>query len=119
MFKEAKCNNIPHVISLVKHQDHFDGLTSIPALINRSYYSRLCDKGYDVEGAPRTIVVDRTALPIFEKIRPAQIMLGGSSQPLNVQTATANFMARIVLKPTKRKERRKTTKAFVKAGENV
>ena len=46
-------------------------------------------------------------------------MLGGSSQPFNVQTATANFMARIVLKPTKRKERRKTTKAFVKAGENV
>ena len=119
VFKEAKYNNTPHVISLVKHQDHFDGLTSIPALINRSYYCRLCDKGYYVEGPPTTIVVDRTALPVFEKIRPAQIMLGGSSQPLNVQTATANFMARIVLKPTKRKERRKTTKAFVKAGENV
>ena len=37
VFKEAKYNNTPHVISLVKHQDHFDGLTSIPALINRSY----------------------------------------------------------------------------------
>ena len=33
---------------------------------------------------------------------------------LNVAT-----VAKIVLKPTKRKERRKTTKAFVKAGENV
>ena len=51
VFKEAKYNNTPHVTSLVKHQDHFDGLTSIPALINRSYYCRLCDKGYDVEGA--------------------------------------------------------------------
>ena len=35
----------------MKHQDHFDVLTSIPALINRSYYCCLCDKGYDVEGA--------------------------------------------------------------------
>ena len=51
VFKEAKYYNTPHVISLVKHQDHFDGFTSIPALINRSYYCRLCDKGYDVEGA--------------------------------------------------------------------
>ena len=68
---------------------------------------------------PTTVVADRAALPVFEQIRPAQIMLRGSSQPLNVQTATANFMAKIVLKPTKRKERRKTTKAFVKAGENV
>ena len=51
VFKEAKYNNTPHVISLVKHQDHFDGLTSIPALISRSYYCRLCDKDYDVEGA--------------------------------------------------------------------
>ena len=37
VFKEAKYNNTPHVMSLVKHQDRFDGLTSIPALINRSY----------------------------------------------------------------------------------
>ena len=51
MFKEAKHTNTPHVISLMKRQDHFDGLTSIPALINRSYYCRLCNKGYDVEGA--------------------------------------------------------------------
>ncbi|CAH3034025.1 unnamed protein product [Porites lobata] len=50
MKERAKYSNTPHVISLVKHQDHFDGLTSIPALINRSYYCRLCDKGYDVEG---------------------------------------------------------------------
>ena len=68
---------------------------------------------------PTTIVADRAAPPVFEQIRPAQIMLCGSRQPLNVQTATANFMAKIVLKPTKRKERRKTTKAFVKARENV
>ena len=57
---------------------------------------------------PTTIVEDRTALPVFEQIRPAQIMLRGSSQPLNVQTATANFMAKMVLKPTKRmKEERR------------
>ena len=116
VFKEAKYNNTPHVISLVKHQDHFDGLTSIPAL-SIVPITVVCVMMSRVP--PTTIVVDKTALPVFEQIRPAQIMLRGSSQPLNVQTATANVMAKIVLKPTKRKERRKTTKAFVKAGENV
>ena len=51
VFKEAKYNNTPHAIWLVKHQDHFDGLTSIPALINPSYYCCLNNKGYDFEGA--------------------------------------------------------------------
>ena len=116
VFKEAKYNNTPHVISLVKHQDHFDGLTSIPALsiVPITVVCVMMSRA-----PPTTIVVDKTALPVFEQIRSAQIMLRGSSQPLNVQTANANVMAKIVLKPTKRKERRKTTKAFVKAGENV
>ena len=51
VFKDATFNDDPHFIALVKHQNHYDGLTSIPALINRSYYCRHCDKAYDREDA--------------------------------------------------------------------
>ena len=49
VFKDPAYNAAPHFIGLVKYQDHYDGLTSIPALLNRSYYCRLCDRGYDQE----------------------------------------------------------------------
>ena len=49
VFKDPAYNAAPHVTGLVKYQDHYDGLTSIPALLNRSYYCRLCDRGYDHE----------------------------------------------------------------------
>ena len=43
VFKDPAYNDALYVIGLVKYQDHYDGLTSIPALLNRSYYCRLCD----------------------------------------------------------------------------
>ena len=36
IFKDATYNEVPHVIGLVKYNGHYDGLTSIPALKNRS-----------------------------------------------------------------------------------
>ena len=36
---------------LVKYNGHYDGLTSIPALMNRSYYCRHCDRGYNTQDA--------------------------------------------------------------------
>ena len=39
-------------IQLVKTDGHFDGLTSIPAFINRSYFCFNCKRGYDHESAP-------------------------------------------------------------------
>lgn len=49
VFKETTFNDAPQIIALVKHQDHYDGLTSIPALLNRSYYCRHWEKGYDFQ----------------------------------------------------------------------
>ena len=49
VFKDPKCNEAPHWIGLVKYQGHYDGLTSIPALLNRSYYCRHCNHGYSTE----------------------------------------------------------------------
>ena len=40
VFKDSQYNRAPHCMGLVKYQGHFDGLTSIPALMNRSYYCR-------------------------------------------------------------------------------
>ena len=51
VFKDPTYNEAPHVIGLVKYNGHYDGLTSIPALMNRSYYCRHCDRGYDREQA--------------------------------------------------------------------
>ena len=51
VFKDSTYNEAPHVIGLVKYNGHYDGLTSIPALMNRSYYCRHCDRGYDVENS--------------------------------------------------------------------
>lgn len=49
LVKDPKYNEAPHVIQLVKHQRHYDGLTSVPALIYRSYFCRHCDSAYNTE----------------------------------------------------------------------
>ena len=38
-------------IKLIKSDTHYDGCTSFPAFVNRSYWCALCDKGYNVEDA--------------------------------------------------------------------
>ena len=37
----------PHQIRLLKSNDHFDGLTSFPAFLNRSYYCIECERGFN------------------------------------------------------------------------
>ena len=37
----------PHQILLLKSNDHFDGLTSFPAFLNRSYYCVDCQRGFN------------------------------------------------------------------------
>ena len=39
------------VIYLLKHENHYNGLRSIIALLNRSYFCPDCCKGYDVDDA--------------------------------------------------------------------
>ena len=51
VFKDPTYNEAPHVIGLVKYNGHYDGLTSIPALMSRSYYCRHCDRGYNIQDA--------------------------------------------------------------------
>ena len=45
-FKDCAYNNASKKICLLKIGNHFHGITSIPALLNRSYYCHHCEKGY-------------------------------------------------------------------------
>ena len=51
IFKNSLFDDAPHIISLLKTQDHYHAITSIPAFLNRAYFCRYCDKGYSTEDA--------------------------------------------------------------------
>ena len=96
VFKDATFNDAPHFIALVKHQNHYDGLTSIPALITAIATEAI------IQRTPATIIVlARIVLPAAAEIRPALIMPHGSNPLLIVPIATVYFMVKIVLMPTR------------------
>ena len=44
-------DSAPKKLCLLKVQQHFDGLQSVPALVNKTYYCHRCNKGYNQENA--------------------------------------------------------------------
>ena len=42
----------PHQIPLLKSNHHFDGYTSFPAFVNRSYYCLDCERGFNTDDGP-------------------------------------------------------------------
>ena len=48
-YKDHTYDDAHKKICLLKVQNHFHGLRSIPALLNRNYYCHHCEKGYDHE----------------------------------------------------------------------
>ena len=48
-YKDHTYDDAHKKICLLKVQNHFHGLRSFPALLNRSYYFHHCEKGYDHE----------------------------------------------------------------------
>lgn len=50
-YKDRVCDNAPKKIYLLKVENHFHGLRSVPALLNWSYYCDYCQKGYNDETA--------------------------------------------------------------------
>ena len=112
VFKEAKYNNTPHVISLVKHQDHFDGLTSIPALINRSYYCRLCDKGYDVEGATHHNCCGQNCPACLRKNKTCPNYAGWVKPALECPNCNCKFYGQDCFEAHKKKGKKKDDKSI-------
>ena len=73
VFKDPTYNEASHVIGLVKYNGHYDGLTSIPALMNRSYYCHHCDRGYNTQDPNITTAKARTVMHVAVPIIPAPI----------------------------------------------
>ena len=44
-------DSAPKKLCLLKVEQHFHGLRSVPALLNKSYYCHQCNRGYDQENA--------------------------------------------------------------------
>jgi len=52
-FKDRALNGAPKKIVLLKVEQQFQGLRSIPALLNHTYYCHHCEKGYNEETAEK------------------------------------------------------------------
>ena len=44
-------DSAPKKLCLLKVEQHFHGLRSVPALLNKTYYCHQCNKGYNQEDA--------------------------------------------------------------------
>ena len=51
VYKNEVFNSAEHVIALLKIKSHYHAITSIPAFLNRGYFCRYCDRGYNDESA--------------------------------------------------------------------
>ena len=51
LFKNRLFDDAPHVIALLKTNEHYHAITSIPSFLNRGYFCRFCEKGYNTENA--------------------------------------------------------------------
>ena len=80
VFKDPAYNAAPRVIGLVKYQDHYDGLTSILTLLSRSYYCRLCDRGYDHEDAAHHICCGQNCPACLRNNKTCPTLLPGSNR---------------------------------------
>ena len=52
-YKDPAFDGTPKKICLLKMENHFHGLRSVPALLNRSFYCDYCEKGYNTEDFSR------------------------------------------------------------------
>lgn len=50
-FHKETFDDAPKKLCLVKMQDHFHGIKSVPRFLNRSYYCHHCDRGFNLQGA--------------------------------------------------------------------
>ena len=119
VFKDPTYNEAPHVIGLVKYNGHYDGLRSIPTLMNRSYYCRHCDQSYNVENASNHNCKGQNCSACYHKKKPVQTLPPGPNLPCIVPIATVCFLGKIVFKRIKPKDRKEETTIFVRDGRNA
>ena len=49
IYKNEAWNNAPRMLSLLKINQHYHAITSVPGFLNRGYFCRHCDKAYNEE----------------------------------------------------------------------
>ena len=59
-FISFKGPDAPHIIQLLKSDNHFEGCTSFKGFMDRSYWCHLCDKGFDHNNAAEHSCEGRT-----------------------------------------------------------
>ena len=68
IFKDRTFDQAAKTITLLKMENHYHGITTIPGFLNRGYFCRHCEKA---------TALAKTALPVFVKTRPVLILPHG------------------------------------------
>lgn len=68
IFKDCTFDQAAKTITLLKMENHYHGITTIPGFLNRGYFCRHCEKA---------TALAKTALPVFVKTRPVLILPHG------------------------------------------
>ena len=78
LFKDLLFDQAPKVIALLKTENHYHGMTSIPALLNRNFFVNTVRTHTATRTGLTIIVLDRTAPLAIVKTRHVLILPSGS-----------------------------------------
>lgn len=78
LFKDLLFDQAPKVIALLKTENHYHGMTSIPALLNRNFFVNTVRMRTAMRTGLTIIVLDRTAPLAIVKTRRVLILPSGS-----------------------------------------
>ena len=109
---QGKVDQHSKVIYLLKHENHYNGLRSMIAFLNRSYFCPDCCKGYDVDDAANHSCRGRNCTSCqctrSQKIKEAaRIFSQARNVPFTAKTASVISMVQTVSKPIKNQKARK------------
>ena len=68
IFKDRTFDQAAKTVTLLKMENHYHGITTIPGFLNRGYFCRHCEKA---------TALAKTAKPVFVKTRPVLILPHG------------------------------------------
>ena len=101
IYKNQAFNKAEHVIALLKIEEHFHAITSLPAFLNRSYFCLHCERANSEETSSEHNCRGRTVPLVSEPAKSALILPPGCHLILHVPSAIAVFTDKLVLIPTR------------------
>ena len=104
---------------LVKYNGHYDGLTSIPALMNRSYYCRHCDRGYNTQDTQHHNCQSQNCLACCRQNKTCPTFATWVKTTVHCPDCNSRFYGQDCFQAHKTKGKKKETKVFVTDGRNA